>query len=179
MHQIGDRRSARRVEPRLRQHRIGAARRRDSLVGRPAVARAHQAQIVEPAIHHRPRRGPDVLAELRLDQDDRGTRRHRLPAMIGAGHPQSFRHQVVVPSGLSSRGCPRRRARRGCGRLRRSGAGVAPRPARRCALRSARHRLSRCRAANRAAAGRAAPSAGRRLRAPAASAERSAPNSSG
>src|SRR5438105_270616 len=84
--EIGDRRGNVRVKPRLRKHRIGAARRGNSLVRRPAVARTHQPQIVEAAIHHRPRGGADVLAELRFDQDDRGTIGHRLPAMIGAGH---------------------------------------------------------------------------------------------
>ena len=68
----------------------GAALRRcaggDRLVGRPAVARPHQPQIVEPAIHHRPRRSADVLTELRLHQDDRGPTRHACSATVGPGH---------------------------------------------------------------------------------------------
>ena len=86
MHEIADRGLDARVEPRLVEHRIGAARRRDRLVVRPAVARAHEAQIVEAAIHHRPRRGADILAELRLDQDDRRPAGDGLAAMVGAGH---------------------------------------------------------------------------------------------
>ena len=86
MDEIGDRRRDRRVEPGLVEHRVGAARRGNRPLGRPAVARPHQPQIVERAVHHRPRRGADILAELRLDQDDRRPPRRRPAAMIGPGH---------------------------------------------------------------------------------------------
>ena len=50
---------------------------------RPRLARPHEAQVGEAAVGHRPRREADVLAELRLDQDDRGSRGGRGSA---AGH---------------------------------------------------------------------------------------------
>ena len=59
MDEVADRRGDTRIEPRLVEHAIGPACRRHRLFRRPAVARAHQPQIVERAIHHRPRRGAD------------------------------------------------------------------------------------------------------------------------
>src|SRR5918995_1343159 len=38
------------------------------LIG-PAVTRAHQTQVIESEIRHRPRRGADVFAELRFNQN--------------------------------------------------------------------------------------------------------------
>jgi hypothetical protein len=45
------------------------------LVIGPAVAGSDQSEIGNPEIRHGPRGEADILAELRLDQDDRGRRR--------------------------------------------------------------------------------------------------------
>src|SRR5205814_8193590 len=83
---IGDRGPHIRIEPRLVQDEIGAARGIDRLIGRPAVARPHEAEIVEAAIQHGARRGADILAELRLDEDDRRAAGHAIAALVSAGH---------------------------------------------------------------------------------------------
>src|SRR5262249_37680311 len=107
--EIGDRSGDIGIKTRLVEDAIGAARRRDRLVAGPAVARAHEAQIVEAAIQHRAGRRADTLAELRLDEDDRRAARHAAAASIRPGHRYS-RRQVVVPSGLSSRTTPSARS---------------------------------------------------------------------
>ena len=76
----------RRVEPRPVEHRVGPARRRHRPLVGPPVARPHEPQIVEPAIHHRPRRRADILPELGLDQDDRRPAVDPVAALFGAGH---------------------------------------------------------------------------------------------
>ena len=86
MGKVGNRRGDVGVKPRLIEHPIGAARGSDRLVRGPAVARPHQPKIIETAIQHGARGGADILAELRLHQNDRGTSGHRRPAMVGSRH---------------------------------------------------------------------------------------------
>ena len=59
-----------------------AGRRRVRLVVGPAVARADQPQIGEPEIGHGARGKADILAELRVDEND--GRRRRGTFRIGA-----------------------------------------------------------------------------------------------
>ena len=56
------------------QHDIGARGCRARVRIGPAVARAHQPHFGQPEIQHGPRRLPDILAQLRADQDDDGGR---------------------------------------------------------------------------------------------------------
>ena len=55
-------------------------------VGTSNLLRESAAQVIEPAIHHRPRRGADIFPKLRLDQDDRRPTARRRAAGIGPGH---------------------------------------------------------------------------------------------
>jgi hypothetical protein len=105
--QIGDRLSQAGVEPRAVEHRVGAARRGDGFLIGPAVARLDQPQIVESAIEHRPRRGADILAELRLDQNDRRPPGQLWLLMIGAGQRSPVhRCAMATLSRMRERGFP-------------------------------------------------------------------------
>ena len=128
MDEIGDRRRDRRVEPRLVEHRVGAARRGDRPRRRPAVARPHQPQIVERAVHHRPRRGADILAELRLDQDDRRPARRYLTTVVGPGHGYSRAELPSPPSRGEREGPVAERWEGEVGAGNRSGIPTSPRP---------------------------------------------------
>ena len=72
--EIADRRSPRaRVSNTVAaiDHMVGLARRGARLVARPAVARIDEPQLGQAEIGHGARHHADVLAELRLDEDDR------------------------------------------------------------------------------------------------------------
>ena len=127
MDEIGDRRRDRWVEPRAVEHRVGAARCRRRPFRGPPVARPNQAQIAERAIQHRPRRGTDILAELRLDEDDRRPAAHRAASMIGSGHLMRVSSRIFQ-SASATPSCSKIGRQSGCIRMspRDIAAGVLP-----------------------------------------------------
>jgi hypothetical protein len=94
---IGDRRLHRVVELRLVEDAIGAGSRPACVDVGPAVARLDQAQPLEGEIGHHARGRADVLAELRLDQDDDRTRRlDPVLGLIGSGAGHGLVHFSVT-----------------------------------------------------------------------------------
>ena len=87
--QIGRGRLHAREELSRPDHLIGTGSRRLGLGIGPAVAGPYQAQIREAAIEHGARGKADVLAELRLDENDR---RPPEPAQLGALRPVGAGH---------------------------------------------------------------------------------------
>jgi hypothetical protein len=68
--EVGDGPGAVGMDARPLDHPARPGRGAERLVARPAVARVHQPQIVEAEVGHGARRRADVLAQLRVDQDD-------------------------------------------------------------------------------------------------------------
>ena len=68
------------IDARLLDEEGRAGRRRVRLVVGPAVARGDQPQIGEPEIGHGARGKADILAELRVDENDGGRRDRALGA---------------------------------------------------------------------------------------------------
>ena len=92
--EIADRVLERLMQRCLREHAIGARRDGARLLARPGGTRAHEAQTRKPEIRHRARDRPDVLGELRLDQDHGRSRPLDPIARLvgpGAGHVVSLR----------------------------------------------------------------------------------------